>query len=194
MNQLNEIVPFKTSIFSTVIDANTTEIISNIRTLKENLDSDGKRISNTGGWQSKSVGWETHIWMRDFIDKNIVPYVIQVYQHMSIAGQMSTFSYWFNINKKFNYNIAHAHGGSYLSGVFYFKVPKNSGDIFFMRPDNIALFIPFKDFNPLNGSSYAHKPKPNELIIFPSHLYHSVDQNLSDEDDDERISMAFNCK
>ena len=49
----------------------------------------------------------------------------------------------------------------------------------------------FKFGNSFNSLEYYVNPKEMDLIIFPSSLFHYVDQNLSDE---ERISLSFNIK
>ena len=52
---------------------------------------------------------------------------------------------WANINNKEDYNISHTHPYSHYSGVYYVKVPKNSGNLYFgestanLEPINSAI-------------------------------------------------------
>ncbi len=41
---------------------------------------------------------------------------------------------WCNMNAYKDFNLAHSHGDAVVSGVYYLKVPKNSGTIFFVNP------------------------------------------------------------
>jgi hypothetical protein len=99
---------------------------------------------------------------------------------------------WVNINKKGDFNTRHHHdpfSGIALSGVFYVKVPQNSGKIVFYDP-RATLTTALDQMYYHNGSdSFSIEPEENLLLIFPSWLYHSVDPNESDED---RISVSFN--
>ena len=89
---------------------------------------------------------------------------------------------WGNISSFTHSNQIHNHitsltfSDQQLSGVVYLKVPKNSGKILFYNPFNVNI-------------QYCFTPKENEIFLFPSVLYHSVEPNLSQED---RISIAFN--
>ena len=49
---------------------------------------------------------------------------------------------------------------------------------------------PLKDKdNDLNADTIKVEPLEGNLLLFPSYLHHSVDENLSDED---RIVISFN--
>ena len=45
------------------------------------------------------------------------------------------------------------------------------------------------EWNLLNSSSWVIKPAPNQVVIFPSYLYHEVTFHGATED---RYSLAFN--
>ena len=95
-----------------------------------------------------------------------------------------------------NFNYAHTHGGSNISGIYYLSVPGDSGKLLFNNPDktiqNLTFFDgPFKSFNEYNSTQFEIIPKENLLVLFPSHIEHYVEPNKSDE---PRISIAFNIK
>lgn len=89
----------------------------------------------------------------------------------------------------------HAHSNSIISGVFYLQTNSNSGNIIFHRDTNYtnlfpnALDIDCESYNNMNSKIWSIEPKNNMLLLFPSHLNHSILQNLSEE---QRFVVAFN--
>jgi uncharacterized protein (TIGR02466 family) len=102
---------------------------------------------------------------------------------------------WVNRHRRGQSAGPHMHHNSLISGVLYLKVADNSGDLVFHRdvltlvPFPPALDLDIDKFNIYNCKSWAHKPKTNDICLFPSVVSHSVDPNESDE---ERWSLAFN--
>ena len=94
---------------------------------------------------------------------------------------------------------AHHHINSLLSGVYYLKTEKNSGDINFIKDykeQNIfplAITPNYNDYNYVNSKNFKFEPAVGNLIIFPSTLMHEVTKNNSKN---TRYSLAFNifCK
>ena len=93
----------------------------------------------------------------------------------------------------------HHHKNSLLSGVYYLKVEKNSGDINFIKGYNeqeifpLAITPNYSEYNYVNGSEIKLSTHNGTLIIFPSNLLHEVKVN---ENNLARYSLAFNifCK
>ena len=141
-----------------------------------------EEYSNVGGYQSSDF---THEELDQLIHNNI-----PIVEGKPIKNLESF--YWVNINGPGHCNLRHhhdPHSGMFLSGVFYVKVPENSGAICFYDPRPHINTAP--DMVYYNGGAPAWRfyPKPNTLILFPSWLEHSVEVNKSSE---ERISIAFN--
>jgi len=162
-------------------------IIDEIYNLKR-LD-DGVKVSNVGGWHSKDV---THVF-KDLI--RAIEHRCNILLHeFEINGLSKVTSSWININGYKDYNQTHTHPCSFFSGVFYIKVPKNSGALKFENPNQLAsnnfYGLKIQSHNLINSSSYKTELEENDLVIFNSHLPHYVEPNLSSED---RISMAFNA-
>ena len=86
-------------------------------------------------------------------------------------------------------------GISVFSGVFYLKVPKNSGKINFMNPNRLTEYHfdsnRVENYSSCTSSSRWYDPQVAKMIIFPACVEHYVEGNNSDED---RISIAFNTK
>jgi uncharacterized protein (TIGR02466 family) len=94
-----------------------------------------------------------------------------------------------------DYANIHDHGNSILSGVYYLKVPKNSGDIQFFKNDtnyNICtptIALEYNEYDNINCRYWTIKSTEGHIILFPSLLKHSVTANFSK---DIRYSLSFN--
>lgn len=139
--------------------------------------------SNVGGYQG-----------HNFYDKELFE---EIAQSLPIREdnpiENVTIFAWVNINGQGDYNERHHHdplSGTFMSGVFYVKVPKNSGQIRLYDP-RPSILLKTKDmmyYN--NGFTYHYyDPEDNFMLMFPSWLEHSVEANKSEE---KRISIAFN--
>lgn len=156
-------------------------------------DKSGVIISNRGGWQSEDniasiESFQPFVeYMRAYINHGLRDFYNLEYRLLNM---------WININYKGNYNIAHCHPQSDLSGVLWVKCPKNCGSLDFYCPDahvndtqiQNTRFDIKNEYNLHGVYSYA-TPQEGTIVVFPSHLMHGVDPNESDE---ERISIAFN--
>ena len=104
-------------------------------------------------------------------------------------------NYWININRKNNFNLPHLHTESFLSAVYYVKLPKKSGKIMFKNPIVAHQYTIHKDtideYTHFNAGEWSVQPEEGQLLIFPSWLEHYVQPN---ESDDYRVSIAFNTK
>lgn len=134
-----------------------------------------------GGWQSRDDLHRDPIF-REFVNnillKQIASGILKDYNVTEFTMQ----SMWANVNEKHSFNYHHTHEG-YLSGVFYLKVPQNSGRIVFTNPAVRS------EAHPIRSSNYAVQPQSLACIIFPSWLEHYVEPNMSDE---PRVSISFN--
>jgi len=98
---------------------------------------------------------------------------------------------WIMKNKKNDWNVPHTHPYSNFSGIYYVKVPKKGGELFFIRNDmacgfsNNYLFIEDQSTHDI----YSIKPEKGMLILFPSYLLHMVAPHKENVD---RICVAFN--
>ena len=178
---------FYSCLYTNFLDnINCSELEKNIFLLKETEES--VKISNAGGWQSKSFGEKDNKFMStpiDVITQELIPF----YTHYGITKKPTLGNYWFNINEKNNFNFRHGHPFCFFSVVFYVKVPKNSGAIIFHRPDILEYTIKTDFVTNANLLNVGFEPKPNLLVAFPSYLEHNVDPSFSEE---TRISIAFN--
>ena len=154
---------------------------------------EGRLISNRGGWQSPLYhGNDTNVLM------TMLQHAVSGYLGRSRLFKKGLKFYfvnsWININKKGDYNVMHIHSGCELSGIFYLKIPPNSGILCFDSPHVFADYefaCYSEEFRSQDCVRNHHsiEPKEGRMILFPPYLYHRVEPNQSDED---RISVSFN--
>ena len=181
---------FLQSIFSFKLNLDLNVI--NNYCLEYEKNYKGRVMSNFGGFQSHNLDFNTPI-----INKlcnlilNNVDYVSKKY--FKLNGTLSISSIWFNINRYKDSNNKHLHTNSFFSGVFYSKIPDNSGSIKFYNSESAGIFfsgVNMTEFTEHNAATYVIKPEASFLHIFPSFLSHCVEPNLSRTE--ERISFSFN--
>ena len=160
--------------------------------ITQSKDQQGISKSNIKGWHSKDFNMQENE-PKDFI-KFILPAIEQVITDMNWEKQKQSVNInnmWAIINTGGSANLRHQHGNSTISGAYYVRAPKNSGDIVFYDPRPAPVYTYPKAVNPnlLNAQVNGISPKEGALVLFPSYLDHSVNENLSNE---ERIVISFN--
>ena len=156
---------------------------------KDNL---GIIKSNVKGWHSKDFDLKEED-PQNFI-AFILPAIEQVMTDMNWERKKQTVkidNMWAIINIGGSANLRHQHGNSTISGAYYVRAPKNCGDIVFYdpRPAPVYSYPTALGPNLLNAQVNGINPKEGVLILFPSYVDHSVNENLSN---DERIVISFN--
>ena len=158
-------------------------------------DPKGRTVSNQGGWQSNSH--ELHECKSEMLQKVIKNLLSEFKKNLLQEDIGITCEGWMNINGPGNFNVKHNHPRCHLSGVFWIKVPKNSGSIMFHSPE---IFNRYQELNSYSDEfkrnsnvymTYYFPPKEGNTLIFSSNLQHEVKENKSNED---RISYSFNIK
>ena len=88
---------------------------------------------------------------------------------------------------------SHNHANSLFSGVYYINTNKNSGSITFNSFPTHKQIQPAPEdptqFTLDNSGQYTFFPENDMILLFPSHTYHKIQVNESDE---TRYSIAFN--
>jgi len=181
---------FKTPIYETNIKIDNENLITFITTLSETTH--GVKRSNIGGWQSDNLIEVSEVFE---ISKTIKMHSFAFSSLLGLTISNTLSNIWTNINRYKDYNREHIHPGSKLSGVYYIKVPKNSGDIYFINPSAKYCALTFgANYNPLYDTGYAFTnhitPIEGKLIIFPSWVEHGVLPNMNKTE--TRISLSFN--
>jgi uncharacterized protein (TIGR02466 family) len=197
MTELFEKRLFFTPMFSRTISYNVDEMIEYVDLLKQVQPS--LTNSNVGGWHSKTflnLDDQPDVILDLFreIDKDIS----DIYQKYDFTKQPELSNWWIMSNGKYAYNRSHSHPGALISGVTYIKIPKNSGNINFTRPDTFYDYTgPYQtaDVNNLYSmTDWQEYPEVGKVVYFPAYLKHEVTQNLTEDEDDQRIALAFNYR
>ena len=164
-------------------------------------DPEGMIISNSLGWQSRSIMQEDKVRWKDILKP-----INEFLQEVLISEQyvensaLEISNMWANINYKYAYNKYHDHPKSLWSGVYYVQSPPNSGKILFHKEWSRYQGVPKPTFS---SSPPVHKhqwdsifwePREGRVILFPSWIGHEVEQNLTnvEGEDGYRISISFN--
>ena len=187
---LTNLFPSPVHIFDTDgFDEFKNNLIDYAYKLREE-DSKGFNISNRHGWQSRGFDLTN---MNDLLHGTILQ-GLSSFPSIKNTTQMRA-SAWVNINGPGAYNILHSHPNSHLSGIMWIKAPKDCGVISFDNPNGHSTYTEINSYNQefkdqfFIHHSYWLPPIEGRMIIFPSHLYHQVNENNSNED---RISISFN--
>lgn len=144
-------------------------------------DREGLQQSNHGGWHGKPGVLKTQPFAS--LSERIRAEVERINPGLRIDDG------WANVNPPGSMNQRHIHARSVLSGVFYVRVPENSGAIVLEDPRDVAIAVgglPDSITHPI-----VIPPEPGLLLLFPSWLPHRVEVNESNAD---RISIAFNAR
>ena len=104
---------------------------------------------------------------------------------------------WSNINYPGAYNKQHIHPNSQWSGVYYVKVPKNSGRLFVEDPrpgPNIMLPRRVEGIPRALWRVVVYPAIEGQMVMFPAWLTHGVEVNESKEKGEKgwRVSVSFN--
>ena len=179
-----------------------SNIVSNDKIEKECYELYSKHPSryrsNVNGWQSTNITY-------DYLKEQQLDNTIELIEHFqniltNIVDQLQAQplfvdNIWCNINTKNSYNSTHAHPGSILSAAYYVKAEGIESGLFKFKRDRVFSDYSYSSWVNNSTSDWRSEvsvtPKPGTLIIFPSHLLHSVEMNKTTED---RISLSFNTK
>ena len=108
---------------------------------------------------------------------------------MKYTNEFEITTSWFTECKEGQSSKFHNHNNCILSGVFYLQTDENSGDIKFQSFDDNRCLIHKEKYNVFNSIEYGFKPSNGLLLIFPSELWHRIEENKSNI---TRYSLAFN--
>ena len=159
---------------------------------QQEKDQIGINKSNIKGWHSKDFN------LNDKEPKNFVSFVISYVEQVmldmnwdKIKQSVKINNMWAIVNTGGSANFRHQHGNSTISGAYYVRAPESCGDIIFYDPRPAPVYSHPNATSPnsLNAQVNGISPREGALVLFPSYLDHSVNENLSN---DERIVISFN--
>lgn len=181
---------FPTPIWWVDLDIDNDYLLKYIYDMRDK--SEGRKVSNRGGWQSEEFPSDDIEELRTEVYKNAGRCILDYGMDPAVVG-MFFGNCWANINTRGSTNQIHLHHGSFVSGVYYPYASEGAGKIFFYKNFD-QYFIstsmaPIEKHTALSGGTVYYPAKTGRLLLFPSNLLHAVDEN---EDDEDRVSIAFN--
>lgn len=171
-----------------IINKKISSYINNLRS----KDPKGKMRSNLNGWHSKNFN------LQDAEPLFFVNSIASILNESLVdmgwdlkKNKLKITEMWSIINPTNASNARHIHSNNFISSAYYVKAPENCGDIVFHDPRsaNVIRSPVVSTINKLNSTIFSVTPKEGLLVLFPSYLHHSVNNNKSDK---ERIVISFN--
>jgi len=126
--------------------------------------------------------------LKNKFDKYIQTYFNEIIRPKNKIKPYITQS-WINYTGEDQYHHTHAHPNSLISGVFYIDVNEKTDRINFFKKNENTIKIYTEDYNIFNSESWWIPVKNGDLILFPSHLQHSVELKQTKG---IRKSLSFN--
>jgi len=185
---------FPTPVWTSKIDhyAKVNKKIYDYILKQKKLDPAGIKRSNHKGWHSKDFDLKNNasIFFINSISSSLNEALTDMQWDLKNQTIKIT-SMWAIINNKEALNERHIHGNNFISAAYYVKAPTNCGDIVFYDPRSAPSFSKPQSIgsNKLNANYQSIAPQEGLLVLFPSYLHHSVEENKSN---DERIVISFN--
>jgi len=185
-------------LFTSLLSVNKFEDIDNERLNEYCLymykNNPSNQRSNRNGWQSHHL--QPHQALDELVGKvKGIGQTLFNFMKGKPEWKIELDNIWININTPGSYNTTHIHPRSFLSGVYYVKVPENSGKIHFDHPCQFFTYdwdgSYFEELNNINSSGMYYPTEEKKNYLFPSWLGHSVESNNSKEN---RISISYNLK
>lgn len=184
---------FSTPIYSSLLDLNY-DINDAV------ISAEYERVIADNGYMSKNKNLLNEVklsGLRISIIKSISEFMHDIIG-IDRSIQFKIINSWANKHVSNDFAHAHHHSNSFLSGVLFVITPPDSGNLRFHKNPLIPTFnnqiitLDLDNSAPkhlINLDTWDIKPGRGKLIIFPSHLTHSVTKNLVDQ---ERYTIAFN--
>lgn len=128
------------------------------------------------------------------LDDEVTRYCSSVFK-LKPTYEYSCNGAWLNVHEPNDWAQTHQHPHSMISGILYLEIPEPNeiaGTLNFsnsnFHPFTEFFYLEYEEFNMFNCQTVAFSPKKGEIFLFPSHLKHSVTQNLTESN---RYSLAF---
>ena len=101
---------------------------------------------------------------------------------------------WANVTNPNHRHPVHIHPNSLLSGILYLKTPDKCGGTAFTDPrPGARVFEPsYEQMFEFNSGLFKFPPKRGTMLLWPSWLAHGVERGFCEDENDERIVIAFN--
>ena len=185
----NEIIPlFSTPVYKTSVEV--TDLDTVLKTIPY------EPYPDNSGYTSKDVKIllsEPFKGIRKLIEQHMNMYCFELLKLANFRIKHS--QSWINLHKPGNYSPKHYHSNSCFSGGLYLDVPEGSGGLVFCASHTSPTYTTgtvrplTTDGNIFNADRWGFDVQKGDLILFPSHLMHQTDVNVTNSN---RYMVAFN--
>jgi uncharacterized protein (TIGR02466 family) len=156
----------------------------------------GMRLSNRGGWQSRHdfPDWSGEAGSR--LIKHATG-LASTYTTSTVSHGVAPWivDSWANVSESGSFNMAHVHGATFWSCVYYVALGDGEGGALILhdpRMPALRMHAPHYRYRDLGAEVAADiKPKPGMMILFPGWLSHHVEPWRGTG---MRISVAMNIR
>ena len=166
--------------------------LSEKKEIKGIVEEGGMHQNKFNSTSNSSHIFNTRLYnLKEFCENHIKIYVNEIINPENELDFYITQS-WLNVTKPGEKHHKHDHQNSLISGVFYIATVEDDKIMFYDSSAKLKerMRIPPKEYNIWNSSSWFFSVEKNNLLLFPSWLDHSVDQNKNATTG--RISLSFN--
>jgi len=117
--------------------------------------------------------------------------VQECHKETNLAGTPILGDSWFSINRKYTYHEEHNHLPDIWSGVYYVQADQDHPGLTLVNGNQKSNWPRSRvtQLSESNTPTLVCAVETGSLLIFPSYLWHKVDQQMVDK---ERITVAFN--
>jgi len=181
---------FSTPLYKTQVEIDSSINVDFLKTIKYEPYPDK---SGSSSKDNNILLNKTFKSLKETIDSHVDIYLSQVLKIQQSKGKHV--QSWINKHAPNDFSPKHYHCNSFLSGGVYLECPPNSGAIVFCQshtqPSWTANTIrpAVSELTIFNADNWAFECNRGDLLLFPSHLMHRVENNLSGMD---RYMVAFN--
>lgn len=187
INNLSKKYIFWDCVWSCFPEVDSDLLVKEAYSLKDS--SEGIIVSNRNGWHSEIQEEGSQVGELSSLEMCVRTFCEAIAAEEGFGVSIKDLYWWVNINGNGGYNRPHNHPKTELSAVFYAKTPENCGELTLARTDSSTYGYLYNKIE--NGREILITPRKGELHVFPGHLWHWVEPNLSGED---RISITFNVE
>ena len=126
--------------------------------------------------------------LHDILQQHLDEYFKTIYNSSNKVSLKITQS-WLTLSREGESHHAHTHPNSIASGVLYINLAQNDGISFHRNEDNLWHELLPASENYFNAKRYFINATVGDILLFPSHVRHSVREVTEKV---ERVSLSFN--
>ena len=175
-------------LFPTVVTVSKIDITEKEKELLRNQ----KRLPNTGNQKSENnyiLEMPELSRIKKDIEQAFEDYMYRIKLTVNDVSARVTQS-WLNWTNEGNHHL-HNHPNSYLSAVLYIDAHEDDSIIFVKNTwEDSHIYLHTDRLTRHNGNAWKYPAKENHLVVFPSHLFHKVEDR--EKKDITRLSLACN--